>query len=56
MFFSGDFNAHCESWWTEGNNTIEGRKLDELFTILGLNQLINEPTNFEPKKIRLALT
>ena len=50
IFFSGDFNAHSISWWPGGNNTPEGKKLDELFTTLGLHQIIHEPTNFEPNK------
>ena len=50
MFFSGDFNAHSISWWPDGKNNHEGKKLEELFTTLGLHQLIHEPTNFEPKK------
>ena len=50
MFFTVDFNAHSMSWWPSGNNTPEGTKLDDLFSSLGLHQLINEPTNFEPNK------
>ena len=29
----------------------EGTELDDHFTLLGLSQLISEPTNFEPHKI-----
>ena len=54
MFFSGDFNAHSMFEWTYGKNTPEEIRLDDLFSQLGLHQLINEPTNFEPKKIPLA--
>ena len=50
MFFSGDFNAHSQSWWLDGKNSLEGRRIDDLFSSLGLYQLINEPTNFEPNK------
>ena len=56
MFFSGDFNAHSISWWSDGKNNPEGKKLEELFTTLGLHQLIHEPTNIEPKKTHLVLT
>ena len=40
MFFTGDFNGH----------TTNGTDIDELFTNLGLSQVISEPTNFEPHK------
>ena len=50
MLFTGDFNAHSMSWWPAGNNTPEGIKFDDLFSSLGLYQLISEPTNFEPNK------
>ena len=49
-FFTGDFNAHSQFWWPDGDTTPEGTALDELFTNLGLSQLISEPTNFEPHK------
>ena len=59
-FFTGDFNAHSQFWWPDGDTTPEGTALDELFTNLGLSQLISEPTNFEPHKnpscIDLVLT
>ena len=50
MFFMGDLNGHSLSWWPKGNDTLEGSKIDDLFTSLGLHQLIHEPTNFEPNK------
>ena len=50
MFFTGDFNAHSQMWWSEGNTTPEGVVIEDLFTSLGLHQLICEPTNFEPNK------
>ena len=50
MFFTGDLNAHSQMWWSEGNTTPEGVVIDDLFTSLGLHQLICEPTNFEPNK------
>ena len=32
------------------NSTPEGTKIDDMTSLLGLTQLINEPTNFEPNK------
>ena len=49
-FFAGDFNAHSQFWWPNGDTTPEGVIIDELFTNLGLSQVITEPTNFEPHK------
>ena len=49
-FFTGDFNAHSQFWWLDGNTTPEGKEIDELFSKLGLSQIISEPTNFEPHK------
>ena len=48
--FTGDFNAHSQLWWSVGGKTPEGTQIDELFTKLGLSQLISEPMNFEPHK------
>ena len=60
IFFTGDFNAHSQLWWLDGDTTPEGTKIDELFTKLGLSQLISEPTNFElhknPSCIDLVVT
>ena len=50
MFFTGDFNAHSQFWWPDGDTTPEGTAIDELFSKLGLSQLISDPTNFEPHK------
>ena len=50
MFISGDFNGHSTFWWPNGDTTLEGREIDEVMSQLGLTQLINEPTNFEPNK------
>ena len=49
-FFTGDFNAHSQLWWPDGNTNPEGTQIEELFSQLGLSQLISEPTNFEPHK------
>jgi len=50
MFFTGDFNAHCKFWWPGGDTTQEGTQIDDIFSRLGLSQVISEPTNFEPHK------
>ena len=49
-FFTGDFSAHSQLWWPDGNTTVEGLEIENLFTSLGLSQIISEPTNFEPSK------
>ena len=49
-FFTGDFNAHSQFWWPDGDSTPEGREIEHLFTSLGLTQILSEPTNFEPNK------
>ena len=42
----GDFNAKNTNWW--GNiNDYQGTQLDQLTSLYGYNQLINEATNFE---------
>ena len=38
------------------NTTVEGSKVENLFTSLGLSQIISEPTNFEPNKKILVIT
>ena len=49
-FFTGDFNAHSELWWENGDITTEGKEIEELTSLLGLKQLMNEPTNMETNK------
>ena len=49
-FFTGDFNAHSKLWWENGDTTAERKEIEELTSLLGLKQLINEPTNMEPNK------
>ena len=46
MFFTGDFNAHSQTWYPEGDTNPEGVELDNLFSDLNLTQLISEPTHF----------
>ena len=48
--FTGDFNAHSQFWWPDGDTTPEGTEIEDLLTSLGLSQVISEPTNFEPNK------
>ena len=50
IFFKGGFNAHSQLWWSNGDSTNEGIDIGNLFTSLGLTQVISELTNFEPNK------
>ena len=50
MFFTGDFNARSQNWWTDGNINNEGIAIDNLLSALDLTQIICEHTNFEKKK------
>ena len=50
MFFVGDFNGKCHNWWPDGEETIEGRVIEDMLSSLGLSQIISEPTNFETGK------
>ena len=36
-FCTGDFNAHCQFWWTDGDTTPEGKEIEDLLTSLGLS-------------------
>ena len=47
-FLTGNFNAHPQFWWSDGDIIPEGREIEDLFTSLGLSQIICEPRNFEP--------
>ena len=49
-FYTGDFNGHSQNWWSDGDTTPEGKKIDEMFFELNLSQVISEPTNFTPGK------
>ena len=42
------FSTHSQLWWSGGDTFPEGIKIEELISNLGLLQIINEPTNFEP--------
>ena len=50
MFFTGDFNAHSQLWWPDGDTNHECTEIEELYTKLSLSQVMSEPTNFEPNK------
>ena len=39
-FFSGDFNGHSQIWWPDGDTIIEGRKIVNLLSSLGLSQYL----------------
>ena len=46
-FILGDFNAKNTNWW--GNiNDYQGTQIDQIASMHGYNQIINEATNFEP--------
>ena len=47
-FYTGDFNARSKFWWPDGNTNKEGTEIEDLFSSLGLSQVISEPTNFTP--------
>ena len=49
-FFAGEFNGHSQLWWNDGDTNAEGKEIEQLTSQMGLNQLLEEPTNFEPNK------
>ena len=36
MFFAGDFNCKSQLWWPEGEETPEGREIEDMVTSLAL--------------------
>ena len=46
VIYTGDFNAHSITWWSDGDSNTEGTQFNILFSELGLSQLISEPTHF----------
>ena len=61
MFFAGDFNAHSQAWYPDGDTNAEGVLLDNMFSDLTLTLLISEPTHFfhddcKPSCIGLIVT
>ena len=55
VFFPGDCNGHSQLWWHQGDINAEGREMEQLTSLLGLKQLINEP-NKNPICIDLIFT
>ena len=49
-FFTGDYNAHSQFWWPDGDTALEGMEMENLLTSLDLFQIVSEPTNFEANK------
>ena len=49
-FFTGDFNGQSKLWYPDGATTPEGSEIENIVSSLGLQQVIREPTNFEPNK------
>ena len=49
-----NFNGKSHLWWPDGDETPEGRKLENMFTSLSLSQVISEPTNFDSGKKTLV--
>ena len=45
-----DFNARSSSWWSDGINTTEGKKLLSLTLCKGFQQIINEPTHIQRQR------
>ena len=37
-------------WWTNGDTTPEGKRIEDLMSSLNVSQVISEPTNFTPHK------
>ena len=47
----GSFNARSKSWWPDDMTSPEGRGIDSLTTVHGLQQLISEPTHLLPNSL-----
>ena len=50
LFFTGDFSAHSQYRWTDGDMTPECSEIEYFLSSLGLSQVVSEPNNFEPNK------
>ena len=48
---TGDFNCRSNQWWPGDKNLPEGIALDDLFESYNMTQLIDQPTNIEPRGI-----
>ena len=51
IVITGDFNFWSSQWWPGDRNLPEGIVLDRLFESNNLAQLIDQPTNIEPRGI-----
>ena len=40
MFFTGDFNGHSRTWWSDGDTNPEGSAISDAFNSLNLSQII----------------
>ena len=47
MFFTCDFNGHSQLWWQDGDSNNDSEAIEDLTSLLGLRQLISEPTNIQ---------
>ena len=51
VILTGDFNCRTNQWWPGDKNLPEGIALDDLFESYNMTQLIDQPTNIEPRVI-----
>ena len=51
VILTGDFNCRSNQWCPGGKNLPEGIALDDLFESYNMTQLIDQPTNVEPRGI-----
>ena len=51
VILTGDFNCRSNQWWPGNKNLHGGMALDELFESYNMTQLIDQPTNIEPRGI-----
>ena len=51
VILTGDFNCRSNQWWPGDKNLPEGIALDDLFESYDMTQLIDQPTNVEPRGI-----
>ena len=49
IVITGDFNCRSSQWWPGDRNLPEGVVLDQLFESNNLTQLIDQPTNIDPR-------
>ena len=55
MFFTSDFNAHPQTWYSEEDKSPEAVALNNLFSYLIVTQMIFEPKHFMQDTARLGL-